>query len=272
MRNSPWSLLALVTSIVALVGAALFLPTLHGGSGKRESVWDLLLDWHPTGADLRLEAEDLIPQVIPQSHRNTLAQGLHVLVQVEDQAGNPLQGVRIQCDLVTATSIGRVDEGVTNALGQYASIRLEPGSYEVLFEKPGFLATPKRTWTLPIDGEAMQPIRLTAGCVISGRINGTDGAPRNHGILRLKQVFGEGSLEIEPDVHGDFRFPAVEDGPWNLTWHAHRKAPHGVGLERRIECEGGQPQPVLITLAAFDPRVPADPETLGIGIHALAKH
>lgn len=268
MRNSPWSLLALSTSILALIGAALFLPTLDGGSGKRQSVWDLLLEWHPSGAEILQDAGPLIPQA-PQDPRNTLARGLHVLVQVEDQAGNPLQGVKVSCDLVTASSIGRIDEGMTNVDGRFASGRLEPGTYEVQFEKPGFLATPKRTWTLPLDGETMQPIRLTAGCVVSGNLNGTDGAPRNHGILRMKQVFGDQELETEPDVHGGFLFPAVEEGPWILTWHAHRKASPGVGLERRMECVAGEPQPVVITLAAFDPRVPEDPDTLGIGIHVI---
>ncbi|MHC4381189.1 MAG: carboxypeptidase-like regulatory domain-containing protein, partial [Planctomycetota bacterium] len=159
MRNSPWSLLALATSIVALTYAALFLPTLYGGSGKRESVWNLLLDWNPSGAEIRQEAGPLIPQMQRAlGHRNSLAQGLHVLVQVEDQAGNPLQGVTVLCDLVSASSIGRVAEGMTNESGQFTSHRLEPGTYEVQFEQPGFLTTSARTWTLPMDGGDMQPI------------------------------------------------------------------------------------------------------------------
>lgn len=267
MRHSPWSLLLLATSIVAVAYAAVFLPSLHRGSGKRESDGAILLEWQswePTTGSL-------VAEVLDSSQRqNIFLKEWRLRVLVEDQDGNPISNASIQCELLTETSVGTVLEGKSNTKGQFASPRLEAGHYQVTIRKTGFLPSQPRSWQLPCDSKEMTPIRLQAGSLIRGHLNGTDGAPRNHGVLLLTHEKDGQVLEVATDKHGVFQFPAASRGKWQLTWLRHRQAESTPNLTRSITCSPGEDWSVTVTLPDRNGRQIAASDSLNEGIYVVS--
>lgn len=269
MRNSAWSLLALTASIVTLASFALALPTLHGGSGERESAWDLLREWHRQGqlseavqVDLQANSDD----------RADFGSALQLKLQLEDQFGKPVTGATIACDRVTETSIGRVAESLSNEGGQFLSQRLQPGQYEVQISAEGYLPVETLTMELPKDG-VMTLVSLELGARIGGLLDGADGAPRNHGFLALRPA-GDRDAEVlwcKPDVRGNFLFPPVKEGDWTLAWLPNQRQAAGPNLTKSITCVAGQTQRFQVTLASPDRRASADTLHHPIGIRPIVQ-
>ena len=268
MRNSAWSLLVLTASIVTLASIALALPTLHGGSGKRESAWELLLEWRRNGAEADMGSSHASP---PPMREHETAEP-RISLRLLDQDGEPVVQARITADLYTANSIGQLVDSHSLEDGSFLSRPLPPGQYQVQVEADGFLEVEPVTLQIPRDrGETL--ILLQAGCVVEGYLNGTDGVPRNHGVLALRPADvkeEEAILFLEPETDGSFRFPPVTQGEWKLAWMPHRKQAAGPNLTTTLQLQPGTPFRFEITLVAPDPRVPTDPATKGVGIHPIS--
>ncbi|MGB0952339.1 MAG: carboxypeptidase-like regulatory domain-containing protein [Planctomycetota bacterium] len=269
MRNSAWSLLALTASIVTLASFALALPTLHGGSGERESAWDLLREWHRQGqlqegvrGDLQAQTDD----------RTDFQTTLQIKLQLQDQFGEPVIGARIACDRVTETSIGRVADSLSNEGGQFLSQRLQPGLYEIQIEADDFLPVEIVTLELPKDG-IMTLIPMQLGARVGGRLDGADGAPRNHGVLALRPTADRkvDVLWCKPDVQGNFLFPPIAEGEWTLAWLPNRRQTAGPNLTTAITCVAGQSQSFQVTLASPDRRAASDALQHPVGIRPIVQ-
>lgn len=267
MRNSAWSLLVLTASIVTLASIALALPTLHGGSGKRESAWELLLEWRRNGAEADMGSSHASP---PPMREHETAEP-RISLRLLDQDGEPVVGASIVADLYTAASIGEVLRSESLGDGSFLSQPLRPGQYEVRIEADGFLPVAPITLKVPLQrGETL--VSMQAGCLVEGFLNGTDGVPRNHGVMALRPVDGDQDGEIvflEPEVNGAFRFPPVAQGTWKMAWMPHRNKAAGPLLTRSLTLEAGQTYRFEVTLGTNDPRVPTDPATHGVGIHPI---
>ena len=271
MRNSAWSLVALTASILTLASFALALPTLHGGSGERESAWNLLKEWRQTMNDLDQPAQDLA--VAGKPGRKAKQAEPRIRLRLVDQNGDAVVGATIACDLFTANSIGRVLEKQSEEDGSFLSHPLNPGQYQVQVSADGFLPQEPITLKIPLDQEETL-IRMQMGCNIAGFLNGTDGVPRNHGFLGLRRADAESSIDmlwLEPETNGTFRFPPVAQGRWKLAWVPHQGSDVSPNLTRTIDLEPGPVYRFEITLGTNDPRVPTDPATHGVGIHPVAE-
>lgn len=265
MRQLPWSLVFLAASITTLAGLALWPQPVAGGPSQELSPGPLLVAVQPLQAANQATAP-------PSVERELIPQGLQILLRVEDQHGQPIRDVEIHCDRVSKSSIGRVAEGHTDASGEFASTYLKPGHFEVSLVSAQYLQVPPITLHLPVDGGVRQTIRLQRGSVVSGKLDGTDGAPRNHGLLLLQEAAGEAVLVTKPDVHGNFLFPAVAEGPWQLSWHANKNTAPDPRLQHTLACAPGEDHQLLVTIQAADLRMLNDNENHRVGVRAVPQN
>lgn len=254
-----WSLVFLAASITTLTGLALLPQPRSGDSGPEPLPTLIPAEAPPTqGNQLATQSPIVDRELVPQ--------GLQILLHLEDQDGLPIKNVEIHCDRVSKSSIGRVAVGFTDSSGDFGSPHLMPGQFEVSFESPHYLQVEPITLQLPIDGSVRQTIRLQRGSVVTGKLDGTDGAPRNHGLLLLQDASGQTVFVSKPDVHGNFLFPAVAEGAWQISWHAHKNAPLDSRLQHTLACSPGEDHKLLVTIQAGDLRMLNDSEEHQVGI------
>lgn len=266
MRNSPWFLLSLAASTVALAGVALLRPSVEQLDGSRQSPWDLLLEWRHQG---HVPAEAAARVVAPLRERNGILQGLHIQLRVEDENGQSIQGATIVCDRFLPNSSGRVDSGLTNLNGDFASTRLVKGDYEVQVDMPGYLPSGPQYWNLPADGGAAKTIRLTSASTLQGSLMGLDGIPQNQGILMLTAQDRELQIQIEVDKDGHFSSTQIPVGKWTLSWRSHAAADQNAALTHTLDFQVDEIAKVGIILPAEMLLPPSEFPARGVGIYLV---
>ncbi len=227
--------------------------------------WDFLLPWMP--AHPEAPAQTLEPQTVKPAIGSRLSQGLVVNLHLVDENGHPVAGASVRCERLLSHSVGEVAYAFSDSQGWFQSPKLWPGNYRLLISHPDFLPLPPRQLRLPVADDQPLQIALQRGCIIEGQLLGTDGAPRNHGILQLEAESTKTSLVQKPDENGHFRFPAFAAGVWKLSWRRREGAPAAKDLSRELSCIPQNPYRLWVVLPAVDPRVPEDPHSPGVGIH-----
>lgn len=257
MRTPSWPLVFVSTSLL-MMAALVLLPAPQLGSTPPGGFTQL----PPLNQDGLLN-----PSAAPT--RVDVLQSLQIQLQFEDQNGTVVPGVEIICDRVTAASIGRIFAGQSDHQGRYSSLELVAGDYEVQLTHPEFLATKPLQLHLPQDADVVQIVRLQRGCVVEGRLFGSDGNPRNHGFVVLKQQGTEKLIEVKPDVEGTFHFPAVADGNWELSWYSNPTLDPDSRLLHSVSCTAGGSLRFQITIAATDLRAQSEGGGMDVGIEEV---
>jgi hypothetical protein len=261
MRKMPWSLVFVSASFVALAVLALLpQPQVVGTEGTAQT--DALAPLPPPPSALR-------PVQMRTVKTAALTQALHLKMQVLDQDGAPIPGVQISCDRLTAFSIGHIFDAQSDAQGSFHSNELVEGTYVVQISHPEFLAVEPLELHLPLDAASVHELRLQRGCVVEGQLFGGDGIPRNHGSLVLKKHGEAQVFEIKPDAEGAFRFPAVSEGQWDISWFTNQQLQQDPRLSHTLLCQPGQNSKLQITIPTTDLRALSDGKTVDVGIQEL---
>lgn len=262
MREIPWSLVFVSVSFLALAVLALLPQPQVVGTDETVSP-GVLAPLPPPPANWRpVHSEASAPN-------KKEAKSLLINLQVSDQDGKPIPDVQISCDQLTAFSIGHIFDGQTDQAGAFTSSELVVGAYELLVSHPDFLATMPLELHLPEDAGTMQQLQLIRGCVVEGFLTGSDGIPRNHGSVRLKKHGEEQVYEIKPDAEGDFRFPAVSEGQWTISWFTNKLLEQDPRLSLTLLCQPGQSSKLQITIPTPDLRALSGGKTVDVGIQEL---
>ncbi|MCP4093852.1 MAG: carboxypeptidase regulatory-like domain-containing protein [Planctomycetes bacterium] len=261
MRKIPWSLTFVSASFVAL-GALVLLP-------QPQVVGTLPATPSEQLTEPTTPAKDWQPVISKTVVQAAKPQVLRLELQVVDQDGVPIPAVQISCDHLTAFSIGHIFDEQTDAQGGFTSVELVHGTYELELHHPQFLATETIELHLPEDAGKLQRLQLIRGCVVEGQLFGGDGIPRNYGSLMLKRHGEEQVYEAKPDAEGGFRFPAVKEGQWEVSWYTNKQLVQDPRLSHTLLCRTGQSSKLQITIPTPDLRALNGSETMDVGIQEL---
>jgi hypothetical protein len=108
-------------------------------------------------------------------------------------------------------------EATTDASGDFRIFSMKPGSYEVRFEKEGYIFGNKIPAQPYIVGETPSPVRvrleMTRLVTLSGRVVDPDGKPMSQGEVKLGNskvpVAADGTFTIKDQVPGSYPLTAI---------------------------------------------------------------
>lgn len=213
----------------------------------------LFAQWYP-----KFQTDD---PTIPPSYTFKLARGTTIGGTVVNEAGQPIQGARVEVRLAPSRAAGMrrlvpttwlaIGAGgkVTDAAGRWSVDNVPADEQEpvlLMLSHPGYASETRWGGLQRAQGVGMQQLRdgsatiaMSRGHVVSGTVRDPEGKPAANALV----VWGDdpyhdrGSQELLTDRHGMFRLPPRPAGPLNITVVADGWAP----LRKRITVRAQHP-------------------------------
>lgn len=198
----------------------------------------------PTADTAGMPDEALMPLVVADRDRDgidlAVTRSARIHGQVRDRSGRAIAGAALRArgrDLGVRPVLGS-DQAETDAGGRF-ELRVPPGAYGLEATHARFAGNTHTPQLELASGEdVVVDLTLVAGCVISGRVVGPDGAPRGDGALERR--FGPGDLEFTPTgtvaADGTFRWITTDDADVVLRAWPWQSPPSPA---RRFACADG---------------------------------
>jgi hypothetical protein len=208
--------------------------------GRRDP---MRLPWHPPPETAKVPDEALMTVVLATRDTDgvdlSVVQSGSLVGHVVDGRGRPIAGAVLNAVSGPMRPVLATDIAVSADDGSF-ELRLPMGMFELAASHPRFAAIARGSQTR-YGVKAGQRVEVTvvleAGCVITGRVIGPDGARGGDGAI--ERQWGTGDLEfmpvgqIEPD--GTFRWATIEDDVTLRAWPW--KSPPS--QTRRFACRDG---------------------------------
>ena len=137
---------------------------------------------------------------------------------VEGAVVDPVTGAGVPGASVTffIRTQGVLAEATTNASGEFRIFGMKPGSYEVRFEKQGYVAGSRMPAPPYIVGETPSPVSIRLEMIrlvmLSGRVIDTDGNPMTQGEVKIVD-----GITVPIGANGTFVIKDLNPGSYTLA-------------------------------------------------------
>jgi len=180
-------------------------------------------------------ASTVVPNVAAgtEGMRILLSQAMDIEGVVVASDGGPGTNVRVSAEPMPGSQ-GSRGSGRSGSDGNYSVGGLSPGNYKLTFIARGRYISQVLS-NIPA-GAAGVNVRMEEGLVVAGRALGPDGAAASAVTLLANPVKGGGSVQVNTDAEGKFRFGGLTEGKYKITV---QRSQMGFVLPEPVEVDAG---------------------------------
>lgn len=181
---------------------------------------------------------------------------LHTLVvQITDHTtGDPITDAEVRVYRAARPDRPPLAVMAPDHQGRISLAHLPRAQYRIEVSADGFHDADPLAVEIPGDGKKFG-MKLQRAAEVVGFFEGLDGSRSPMGMLRLKHLASNQTIDVRPDGYGQFHSPALRHGTWHVAWHRHSQAASDPRLEQTIELLPGDRLALTVTLPDGDPEL-----------------